>query len=109
MGKESDFQSKMISKIEKRLPGCIIMKNDSSYIQGVPDWIVLYKKKWATLECKKDKKAGHQPNQDYYVDKMNNMSFSSFIYPENEEEVLNELERSLKGSPRRKPCISKCK
>ena len=99
----------MISKIEKRLPGCIIMKNDSSYIQGVPDWIILYKKKWATLECKKDGKAHHQPNQDYYVDKMNDMSFSSFIYPENEEEVLNELERSLKRGSGRKSCVSKRK
>jgi hypothetical protein len=67
------------------------MKNDSSYIQGIPDLIILYKNKWASLECKKSANARHQPNQDYYVDKMNEMSFSRFIFPENEKEILDEL------------------
>ena len=67
------------------------MKNDSSYIQGIPDLLVLHKNKWASLENKKSVKAKKQPNQEYYVDKMNEMSFSRFIYPENKDEVLNEL------------------
>lgn len=88
---ESKFQSNLIKEIKKRFPGCIVMKNDSSYIQGIPDLTVLYKDKWASLECKVDETADHQPNQDYYVDKMNQMSFSRFIYPKNKEDVLNEL------------------
>ena len=89
---ENKFQAKLIKKLKKEYPGCIVMKNDSSYIQGIPDLLVLYKDKWASLECKKTEKARHQPNQDYYVDKMNEMGgFSSFIYPENEQEVLDEL------------------
>lgn len=88
---ENQFQAKLIKKIKKEYPDCIVMKNDSSYIQGIPDLLVLYKDKWVSLECKKSAKARHQPNQDYYVDQMNKMSFSRFIYPENEEEVLNEL------------------
>lgn len=91
--KESDFQSSIIKELKNKFPECIILKNDPSYKQGVPDLIALYKDAWATLECKKDKNAKHQPNQDYYVDLMNKMSFSSFLYPENKQEVLHDLER----------------
>lgn len=93
---ETKFQNKVKKEIRKRLPGSIILKNDPSSLQGVPDLIILFDKRWATLECKADKKKVHQPNQDYYVDKMNQMSFSAFIYPENKEEVLDAMERSLK-------------
>lgn len=93
---ESEFQSKLISEIKERFPGCIVMKNDSSYIQGIPDLLVLHKDKWASLECKKSEKAKHRPNQEYYVEKMNDMSFSAFIFPENKEEVLNDLEFAFK-------------
>jgi hypothetical protein len=88
---ENKFQAKLIKKLKKLYPDCIVMKNDSSYIQGIPDLLILHKDKWASLECKKNANARHQPNQDYYVDQMNQMSFSRFIYPENEEEVLSEL------------------
>lgn len=95
MKKESKFQKELIDKIEAKFPGCIIMKNDSSYIQGIPDLTILHKNKWAMLECKKHGKASHQPNQDYYVQKANEMSYAAFVYPENEAEVLNELEQAL--------------
>lgn len=95
MAKESDFQKRLIQKIKKTFPDCIIMKNDPTYIQGIPDLIVLNGDKWASLECKKSEKASHQPNQDYYVGRMRKMSYSSFVYPENEEEVLNEIQLAL--------------
>lgn len=95
MSKESVFQNRLIEKLKKEFSGCIVMKNDSGYIQGIPDLTIVYKNKWATLECKRSKTESHQPNQDYYVELMNNMSFSRFIYPENREEVLNELRRFL--------------
>ena len=104
--KENQFQSQLIKKIKDRLPGCIVLKNDPNYIQGIPDLTILYKKRWATLECKKDGKSKHRPNQEYYVGEMNKMSFSSFIFPENEQEVLAGLERSLKPSSRRSSCVS---
>ena len=88
---ENKFQSNLIKEIKDRFPGCIVMKNDASYIQGIPDLLVLYKDKWGSLEVKKSENAKHQPNQDYYVKKMDNMSFSKFVYPENKDEVLNEL------------------
>ena len=71
------------------------MKNDSSYIQGIPDLLILYNDKWAALEVKKSRTASHRPNQEYYVDKMDDMSFARFIYPENKEVVLDELQQTL--------------
>lgn len=93
--RENDFQAKLIKDIKERLPGAMVIKNDANYIQGIPDLTIFYKDRWATLECKKDASASHRPNQDHYVEKMDEMSFSRFIYPENREEVLNELQRSL--------------
>lgn len=93
--KENQFQAKLIKDLESLFPGCMVLKNDSSYRQGIPDLTVFYKDKWATLEVKKNKTASHQPNQDYYVDQMNRMSFSRFIYPENKEEVLHELQQTF--------------
>jgi hypothetical protein len=88
---ENKFQAKLIKKLKNLYPDCIVMKNDPTYIQGIPDLLILHKDKWASLECKKSANARHQPNQDYYVDKMNGMSFSSFICPENEDEVIEQL------------------
>ena len=92
---ESDFQAKLIRELKKRFPGCIVTKNDPNYIQGFPDLTILYNDKWATLECKRSSRAKKQPNQDYYVGRMNDMSFSSFICPENKEEVLHELQQAF--------------
>lgn len=92
---ERDFQAKLIKELKKRFEGCMVMKLDPDYIQGIPDLLVLYKDKWATLECKKSAKASKRPNQEHYVKKMNDMSFSAFIFPENKEEVLHELEQSF--------------
>lgn len=94
--KESKFQSDLKKELKNIFPGCIITKLDSGDIQGIPDLLILYKDKWATLENKRNAKATHRPNQDYYVDKMNNMSFSRFIYPENKDEVLSELKEKFK-------------
>lgn len=88
---ESKFQAKLIKEIKEKFPGCIVMKNDCEYLQGIPDLTVLYKNRWCTLEVKKNSKASHRPNQDYYVEKMDDMSFSRFIYPENKDEILTDL------------------
>lgn len=88
---ESKFQAKLIRDLKDMFEGCLVMKLDSSYIQGIPDLLVLYESKWAVLECKKSARASRQPNQEYYVERMDNMSFARFVYPENVEEVLDEL------------------
>lgn len=91
--KESGFQDGLRKDLEAMLPGCMIFKMDQQ--QGIPDLLVLYKDKWLSLECKKSKDADHQPNQDWYVNEMNRMSFSRFIYPENKGEILDEIRRSF--------------
>ena len=95
--RENKFQSELIKELKLRFPDCIVVKNDPNYIQGIPDLLILWNDKWAALECKKDSKASHRPNQNYYVEKMNNMSFSAFIYPENREVILNDLEQAFKS------------
>lgn len=92
---EKDFQSVLIRDLERLFPGCIVMKNDADHIQGIPDLLLLYRNRWASLECKKSVNASKQPNQEYYVEKMDSMSFSRFVYPENKEEVLNELQQAF--------------
>ena len=94
---ESEFQKELMDEIKKKYPGCIVMKNDSGYIQGIPDWTILYKNKWATLEAKKEKNAPKQPNQDRYVEQLDYMSFSRIVYPENKDEVLRDLHSHFKG------------
>ena len=94
---ESSFHGQLIKELKKMFPGCIVTKNDSSYIQGIPDLTIFYKDKWATLECKQNARAKRQPNQEYYVGRMNEMSFSKFICPENKEEVLYELQQTFKS------------
>ena len=88
---ESGFQDRLIKTLEALFPGCMVFKMDQ--IQGIPDLLVLYRDKWASLECKRSAKAKRQPNQEYYVGKMNEMSFSRFVSPENKEEVLYELQQ----------------
>ncbi len=93
---ENKFQSDLIKEIKSLFDGCIVTKLDSSHIQGIPDLLILYKDKWATLECKRDSGAKRRPNQTYYVDLMDKMSFSRFICPENKKEVLNDLQQTFK-------------
>lgn len=90
---ESKFQKELMDKIREQYPGCVILKNDSSYIQGFPDWTILYKDRWAVLEAKRSKNAARQPNQEYYVNKLNDMSFSRFVFPENSDDVLEEISK----------------
>lgn len=96
MPKESAFQSRLIDDLKFYFPGCFVLKNDAGYIQGFPDILVLYENKWAALECKRRTRSSHQPNQDYYVDILNSMSYASFVCPENKEQVLDELQQTFR-------------
>lgn len=92
--KESEFQKSLKDEIRKRFPCCVILKNDANGIQGFPDLTLLFGRLWAVLEVKKDSRAAHRPNQDYYIQKLKDSGgFASFVYPENKEEVLDALER----------------
>ena len=92
---ESKFQSELIDLLRDLFPGCIILKNDPNYLQGFPDLLILFKDKWAALEVKRTSRARHQANQDYYIDYLNKMSYASYVYPENLEKVLYELQQAF--------------
>lgn len=92
---ERDFQPKLIKEIKERLPGCLVMKNDPNYIQGIPDLSVLYGSKWALLEVKKSNKASKRPNQPYYIQYAKDNAYGAIVSPENKEDILNELQQAL--------------
>lgn len=95
--RETTFQAALKKELKKMFPGCLVTKLDSGDIQGIPDLLILYGPHWAILECKRHAGAPHQPNQDYYVDLLDEMSFSRFIYPENKEDVLDELYEAFRS------------
>jgi hypothetical protein len=97
---ENIYQTRLIKKLERLFPGCVILKQDSALRQGIPDLILLWGRYWASLEVKANADASSQPNQGYYIERLNEMSFATYIYPENEEEVLNALQQAFKP-PRR--------
>lgn len=94
---ESTYQARLIRKLEGMFPGCFILKNDPNYRQGVPDLIILYRDRWAALEVKKDENARARPNQPYYVELLNSMSFAAFIYPSNETDILRGLQQAFEA------------
>ena len=105
MARESKFQANLIDELEELFPGCIVLKNDANYIQGFPDLTILYKNKWAVLECKRSLNEPYQPNQPYYLEVLDDMFFAQMICPENREAVLYELQQAFQ--PRRAARISR--
>lgn len=104
---ESTFQSALIKELEAIFPGCFIYRGDPQRQQGIPDLLILFGNRWAALELKREAKASKRPNQDYYVNQMNELSYAAFIFPDNKEAVLNELQEALR--PRRSTRISQRK
>lgn len=89
---ERDFQSNdLIPRLRKEFPGCIILKNDTRYRQGIPDLTLFYQDRWAWLEVKSHIDAEYEPNQEYYLAQAHQMSFGRMICPENMEAVITEL------------------
>lgn len=93
--REGEYQTRLIRRLTDMFPGCFILKNDSSYMQGVPDLLILFGYRWAMLEVKMDLLSPMQPNQEYYIGILDDMSFASFINPATEEDVLHELQRAF--------------
>lgn len=95
MKKENAFQAELIKELKVIFPGCVVLKNDATYCQGIPDLLILYNEHWAMLECKRSSSASHRPNQDYYIQKLGEMSYASFVSPENKERVIDELQQAF--------------
>lgn len=95
MTRESLYQQDLIKKIKRILRGVIILKNDEQYMQGIPDLLILWRDRWAMLEVKASANSRYRPNQEYWLEEMNAMSFAAAIYPENEDEVLYALQQAF--------------
>lgn len=95
--RENAYQAYLIRLLRVMFPGCFILKNDTDYMQGVPDLLILFNDRWAMLEIKASADSSTQPNQEYYVDLLNDMSFAAFIYPENEEQILHDLQQAFRA------------
>lgn len=95
--REGEYQTQLISTLKEIFPECVVLKNDSGYQQGIPDLLVLWNDRWAMLEVKASKESPAQPNQVWWVNVLNEMSFAAFIYPENESQVLYALQRSFEA------------
>lgn len=96
---ERTYHRQLVERIEELFPNCVVLRNDPIRIPGIPDILILYGDKWAMLEIKAANDSSRRPNQDWYIEFLNDMSFASFINPDNEEEVLNALQSTF-GSPR---------
>ncbi len=95
MSRENRYQARLIKRILREFVGSVVIKNDPGYQQGILDLTVLFEDMWAMLEVKISADAPVRPNQEYYVDLFNSMSFAAFIYPENEEDVLRALQQTF--------------
>lgn len=93
--RENSYQAHLKKKLELMYPSSVVLKNDPNFRQGIPDLVIFYGDRWAMLEVKAHENAPEQPNQRYYIEKLNHMSFAAIIFPENEEEVLDGLQRSF--------------
>ena len=96
---ESVFKKLVIDELEAMYPEAIILKNDAGSLQGIADLLILFGNTWAALEFKKSKHAPRRPNQDYYIEKLDGMSYATYIYPENKDEVYDAIQSTF-GSHR---------
>jgi hypothetical protein len=92
---ERQFRTRLLARLTHEFPGCTIITNDPSRSQGIPDLLVLYGTQWAMLELKRSLNAPVRPNQEYYVEHFDAISFARFICPETEEEVISALQRAF--------------
>lgn len=93
---ERDFQHKLVKRLRTEIPGSIVMKADANQVQGIPDLLILAHGRFASLEVKRSASASHRPNQDYFVQKINDDGgFASFVDPSNEDDVVDRVKRYL--------------
>ena len=102
---ESRFEHDLVEELKNLFPGAVILKNDSSYLQGVPDRLILFQDRWAALETKAGTRASKRPNQQYWVDTFDEMSFAAFINPDNKEDVIRDLQQAFESC--RSTCFSR--
>lgn len=95
---EADYKSGLHERIKDLLPGCWVLINDEQTCPGIPDTLVLWGPHYAFLEVKRKKPtraSDWRPNQEWYLDELDEMSFAACIYPENEGEILYALQEAF--------------
>lgn len=104
--REREYQPGLIKRIEnlfkvKFQVEVYVRKIDIQ--QGWPDLLILAPGFWALLEVKKEEPTSaddFEPNQEWWIEEFDSMSFSACIYPENEQEVLHALKEAFRRSRR---------
>lgn len=92
---ENQYQLMLIKEIRSWDQDIFVFPMDGGDYQGFQDILILYKDMYALLEVKMAEDSHRQPNQDWYVEYFSQHVFSSFIWPEIEREVLNDLQHTL--------------
>lgn len=92
---EGRFKEELTKDLRDLFPGCHILKNDEQLLQGVPDMLILWGDRWAMLEVKRSATAPFQPNQEYWIEIFDQMSFAAVVYPENKDDILHDLQQSF--------------
>lgn len=95
---EKIFERHLIEELEELFPGAFVLKMFPGYIQGFPDRLIIYNDRWAAFEVKRTMHSRHQPNQAHYINLLDTMSYASFVYPENKEVFLHEIQRAFRIS-----------
>lgn len=103
---EEVYQANLIRRLEHMFPGCVVVRLDPRFVdfyvegkrysQGVADILILFGSRWAMLEVKAAIDAPVQPNQPYFINMFDALSYAAFISPENEEEILYDLQHALR-------------
>lgn len=93
---ESEFKAALQFELRDRFPNCFLYKLDPNQRQGIPDLLILWHDRWGCLETKRGVTSTKQPNQEYFIDMFNKMSFAAFINPINYLDVLYDMERAFK-------------
>jgi hypothetical protein len=94
---EKKFEKDFIDRLKEEFPGCEIIKGNSAMRQGVPDRLLLWEDHWAFLEFKREEGSDREENQEYYIEKFNDMSYASFVEPSNADEVISEIQQAFRG------------
>ncbi len=90
---ESEFKKRTIQRIKDRLPSLDLdFINTKPFNRSMPDTFVIGPWCWAALEFKRSEDADQQANQDYHIERLNRKGYARFVFPENVEEVLDDLE-----------------
>ena len=91
---ESEFKKYTKNRIIDRFPNLDldIIDINAYNFRSMSDLVILGPEVWAALEFKRSKDSSHRPNQDYHIARLNKKGYATFVYPENLEEVLDELE-----------------